>query len=117
MSSLDNLIYITGGRGFVGISLKNYLSQKAFIEYNRNNIIQIDKASTVIHLAGKAHDLKCVLSPEEYYIVNTELTKKVFDAFLASDAKVFVTLSSVKAVADDIEGELTEEFSPNPKTH
>jgi nucleoside-diphosphate-sugar epimerase len=70
-----------------------------------------------MHLAGKAHDLKKTLNPEEYYQVNTELTKTVFDAFLASDAKVFITLSSVKAVADVVQGELTEEYIPNPITH
>jgi len=41
----------------------------------------------------------------------------VFDAFLASDAKVFITLSSVKAVADEVKGELSEEQIPNPITH
>ena len=71
----------------------------------------------LIHLAGKAHDLKSTSSSQEYYEVNTELTKNVFDAFLASDAKVFITLSSVKAVADEVEGELTEEHFPNPITH
>jgi len=53
----------------------------------------------------------------EYYKVNTDLTKKVYDAFLASHSKVFITLSSVKAVADQVEGELTEEHSPEPVTH
>ena len=45
------------------------------------------------------------------------MTKTVFDAFLASDSKVFITLSSVKAVADKIQGELNEEHIPNPTTH
>jgi len=71
----------------------------------------------VIHLAGKAHDLKNVSASYEYYKVNTELTKDIFDAFLASDAKVFITLSSVKAVADEVDGELTEDVIPNPFTH
>lgn len=71
----------------------------------------------VIHLAGKSHDLKNVSDPQEYYEVNTEFTKKVYDAFLASEAKVFITLSSVKAVADQVDGELTEEHIPNPITH
>jgi nucleoside-diphosphate-sugar epimerase len=53
----------------------------------------------------------------EYYKVNTELTTKVFDAFLASSADVFITLSSVKAVANEVNGSLTEDFIPNPITH
>jgi len=77
----------------------------------------IDNAKIVIHLAGKAHDLKNTLNPDEYYEVNTGLTKRVFDSFLISDANVFITLSSVKAVADDVNGELTEDYIANPITH
>ena len=114
-------ILITGLGGFVGSNLKDYLaSESDFIlsAYNRNNSIIISNENYgVIHLAGKAHDLKKTSNSDEYYQVNTELSKKVFDAFLASDAKVFITLSSVKAVADEVQGELTEEFIPNPITH
>lgn len=70
-----------------------------------------------MHLAGKAHDIKNITTPDEYYQVNTELTQKVFDEFLASEAKVFITLSSVKAVADEVECVLTEDHIPNPITH
>ncbi|MCF8422538.1 MAG: NAD-dependent epimerase/dehydratase family protein, partial [Chitinophagaceae bacterium] len=70
-----------------------------------------------IHLAGKAHDLKNVVDFNEYYESNTELTKKVYDAFLKSNARVFIFLSSVKAVADRIDVDLTEEYTPNPSTH
>lgn len=41
----------------------------------------------------------------------------VYDAFLASDSKVYITLSSVKAAADEVQGELTEEYIVNPITH
>ena len=71
----------------------------------------------VIHLAGKAHDLKNVTLAADYYFINSDYTKKVFDTFLVSDAKVFIFLSSVKAVADNLECELTEEYTPNPITH
>jgi len=45
------------------------------------------------------------------------LTQKVFDAFVDSNAKVFIILSSVKAVADVVNGELKEDIIPNPLTH
>ena len=45
------------------------------------------------------------------------MTKQIFQQFLESDAKVFLALSSVKAVADEVVGELTEEATPNPITH
>lgn len=110
-------VFITGSSGFVGHSFRVNFSEEKLIQWKRGNEININSALVVMHLAGKAHDLKKTLNPEEYYQVNTELTKTVFDAFLASDAKVFITLSSVKAVADVVQGELTEEYIPNPITH
>jgi nucleoside-diphosphate-sugar epimerase len=110
-------VFITGSSGFVGKSFIANFSEEKLIQWKRGNEININSALVVMHLAGKAHDLKKTLNPEEYYQVNTELTKTVFDVFLASDAKVFITLSSVKAVADVVQGELTEEYIPNPITH
>ncbi len=57
----------------------------------------IGNAKIIVHLAGKAHDLKKTSNPDEYYQVNTILTKRIFDFFLTSDANVFITLCSVKA--------------------
>jgi nucleoside-diphosphate-sugar epimerase len=116
-------IKITGSTGFVGVNLMKHLIAKSYQSEslnlrNPNWKSEIDfNSNAIIHLAGKAHDLKNTATPDEYYQVNTELTKKVFDAFLASDAKIFITLSSVKAVADEVKGELSEEHHPNPKTH
>jgi nucleoside-diphosphate-sugar epimerase len=110
-------VFITGSSGFVGRAFIANFSDEELIQWKRGNEISIDSASVVIHLAGKAHDLKKTSNPDEYYQVNTEFTKEMFDAFLASDAKVFITLSSVKAVADEVEGALTEEHIPNPINH
>ncbi len=110
-------IFITGSSGFVGTSFLNIFNNEIVRLSSRGQESKIDDAEVVIHLAGKAHDLKKTSAIKEYYHVNTELTKNVFDAFLASDAKVFITLSSVKAVADEVVGLLTEEHLPNPITH
>jgi nucleoside-diphosphate-sugar epimerase len=116
-------INISGETGFVGVKLINYLTSK-FYNVNGLNLrsstwkSELDiESSAIIHLAGKAHDLKRIYHPEEYYQVNTELTQKVFDAFLTSDANVFIFLSSVKASADQVIGKLTEFDHPNPVTH
>jgi nucleoside-diphosphate-sugar epimerase len=118
------MILVTGLSGFVGIYLSNYFHKLGVSIHQIDRKILdkftfklIDNVSVVIHLAGKAHDFKTVSNPDEYYQVNTSLTKKVFDSFLASDAEVFITLSSVKAVADELVGELTEEHNANPITH
>ncbi len=110
-------VFITGSSGFVGSNLIEYLrSFFVFVKYEKELPIEINQ-DIVIHFAGKAHDLKKASNPDEYYQVNTELTKKVLDAFLASKAKVFITISSVKAVADEVDGILTEVAIPNPITH
>lgn len=110
-------LFITGDTGFVGSNLiKNLCSIYEIVSYEKGALIKVGQ-DVVIHLAGKAHDLKNVLSINEYYKINTELTKELFDAFLTSEAKVFITLSSVKAVADEVDGELTEDVVPIPITH
>lgn len=114
-------IYISGSTGFVGKNLIPYLNkagyQTAPLDLRKTLSISFPEGVTaVVHLAGKAHDLKKASQPEIYYDINTELTKKVFDAFLASNATAFIILSSVKAVRDAVEGILTETDSPQPKT-
>lgn len=115
-------IVITGSSGFVGQNLTAYLSNEKFsIETyslrNPTDTLHIPSGEAVIHLAGKAHDLKNVSQPKEYYNVNFELTKKLYDAFLKSEAKKFIFISTVKAVADHLNEPLTETYRPNPQTH
>jgi nucleoside-diphosphate-sugar epimerase len=116
-------ITITGGTGFVGTNLQSYLKTLYEIEaksvrYEANQKLVL-KSDTIIHLSGKAHDLKKVSNAKEYYDANFELTKQLFDAFLVSDAQDFIFMSSVKAVADALEDNdmLNEDVKPNPQTH
>ena len=112
-----NSIFITGSTGFVGTNLIAFIDNKFKIRsYNRQSEIVINE-DIVIHLAGKAHDLSNTVNVKDYYNINTDLTKKIFQSFLSSKAKVFIALSSVKAVADKVDGFLTEENIANPKTH
>jgi nucleoside-diphosphate-sugar epimerase len=120
----ENFIYVSGSSGFVGKNVINFFANKKFIvqkilrsELYSTNLITFKKSSIIIHLAGKAHDLKNISDPQDYYQINTELTKNIFDRFIDSDAKVFITLSSVKAIADVVVGELSEEQLPNPQSH
>jgi nucleoside-diphosphate-sugar epimerase len=86
------------------------------VRYKANQQFKI-KGDAIIHLAGKAHDLRKVSNPQEYYDANFVLTKQLFDAFLVSEATVFIFMSTVKAVADEVKGVLVEDVIPNPKTH
>lgn len=117
-------IFVTGSSGFVGQNLIPYLKN---FKYDLHSLIRNEITSSkfslplgvygIIHLAGKAHDLKKSSNSEEYYTVNFELTKIVYDAFLKSDAKKFIFISSVKASSDTVQGVLTEDMVPNPLTH
>jgi nucleoside-diphosphate-sugar epimerase len=110
-------LYLSGASGFVGSNLISFLNDRFTIKQHERNAQIIISESIVIHLAGKSHDLKRISNSDDYYQVNTHLTQKVYDAFLISNAKVFITLSSVKAVADEVDGVLTEDSIPKPITH
>lgn len=111
-------VLLTGGSGFIGSNLiVNLGSTYQFINLRRGGEInEIKEFNAIIHLAGLAHDLKNTNKSQDYYSVNTNLTNKIFDDFIGSDASVFITLSSVKAVADKVFGELSEDCIPNPIT-
>ena len=121
-------ILITGIRGFVGQNLNEYFKGKMVVGISRMSSIKEDIISyddvfdylsqsyVLIHLAGKAHDLKKTSSESKYFEVNTELTINLFDQFLASNCKIFIYMSSVKAVADKVDGFLEEKVIPNPVT-
>ena len=127
-------VLISGVNGFVGSNLKEYLLESDYriLEVSRtkgtnpllpnsftwNELDQIEShlPDVFIHLAGKAHDLKKTSDSDQYFIVNTELTKKLFDLFLQSKAKDFIYFSSVKAVADEVEGVLDENVKAMPKS-
>lgn len=128
-------LLISGINGFVGKNLTAYLAQKDYeisslsrtlnsknddgnSDLTWNDLAGIKGYSfqSIIHLAGKAHDIKNTSDPQSYFEINTGLTKTLFDQFLLSDARDFIYFSSVKAVADTVDGELKEEVLPNPKT-
>jgi nucleoside-diphosphate-sugar epimerase len=113
-------VLITGATGFVGTNLIQYLSKLTDIKaiaLSRNlNLSQITESNAIIHLAGKAHDLKKIANEADYFEINTELTKKLYTAFLQSDSEAFIFMSSVKAVADNVQDSLDESYLPDPQT-
>lgn len=119
---MNNNIIITGASGFVGQNLscfleKNKYSIQKISLRKRNWESTFDKASLgIVHLAGKAHDTSNTDSDEEYFKVNCDLTVKLFDLFLNSDIRDFFYFSSVKAVADTVDGVLVEDVHGIPVT-
>jgi nucleoside-diphosphate-sugar epimerase len=128
-------VLISGFSGFVGSNLLSYLYLKLDLfglsrdGQNDNTLLKetyawkglslknVHEISSIVHIAGKAHDLKKTSNPDEYYQANFELTKNLYDAFLKSDTKKFIFISSVKAASDSVEGVLDENTKPNPQTH
>lgn len=129
---MNKLILLSGASGFVGKNLLQYSQVQAphfqFIKLVRDNYkiaqdemawsalteTELPNLDAIIHLAGKAHDIKNVADPISYFEINTKLSLKLFEAFLRSSATQFIFMSSVKAVADAAERTLTEEAYPNP---
>lgn len=116
-----NKVLITGCSGFVGKNLLTYFENLNFKTFGvslkvapQPDLTYID---SIVHLAGKAHDLKKVAVSDEYYLINFDLTKEIYDSFLKSNANKFIFISSVKASADRVEGALGESDVPDPQTH
>lgn len=112
---------LTGSSGFIGQNLSPFLSEHGFEilplslrgDWHQNLPPQYD---AIIHLAGKAHDIKNTDTVQEYFQINTELTKRIFEQFIQSNARDFIYFSSVKAAADTVNGLLDESILPNPQT-
>ena len=124
-------ILITGVHGFVGSNLVEYLKSENeiygldIVAPDKEGIVEaylwddidagvVPAMDAIIHLAGKAHDTKNKSAADIYFTVNTGLTQKIFDYFVASEAKKFIFFSTAKAAADRVEGVLTEDVVPSP---
>ena len=125
-------ILITGVHGFVGSNLVEALKKEHtiygldIINPSKEGVVKtfswdeldagsVPEVDAIIHLAGKAHDTKNQSAAEVYFKVNTGLTQRIFDWFLAQEkCKKFVFFSTAKAAADKVEGVLTEDVVPAP---
>lgn len=114
-------IAIFGSTGFVGTNFIANSRQRNLKFINRGDTSSLncldENINAVLNFVGKAHDVDDAANYEDYYISNTLFCNKLFDTFLQSQAEIFITISSVKAVADELSGVLTEEINANPKTY
>ena len=108
-------ILITGAYGFVGTNLCKYLVSKGhechaldipaakrddvpYVSfYTWDGLDKLPVVDAIVHLAGKAHDLKKVASEQSYFDINVGLTEKIF---AAAKTTRFIYFSSSKADAN-----------------
>ncbi|HEY4148715.1 MAG TPA: NAD-dependent epimerase/dehydratase family protein [Chitinophagaceae bacterium] len=106
-------VAVTGCTGFVG---------KRFLAYNHNRFdiipvslrdtdiasLDLHHVSTVVHLAGKAHQMQPI-EDKIYFDINYELTRKLAETAKLQGVQQFVYISSTKVYGDDIKGKLDEQ--------
>lgn len=117
-------IVLVGHTGFVGKSIlnANCFKNDNFILIGRAELTKDQfcndfySADVLIYTAGIAHDISGKIKEQDYYDVNVELLKKVYDHYLKSNIKSFIYFSSIKAVTDKSESIITEDTKPQPKT-
>lgn len=112
-------IAVLGASGFIGRNLIKYFQPnfETFVVSLRNEnwSYQVDRVDVFINLVGKAHDHKGTATEKDFYFANIDLAKQIFSAFLKSNAKLLIHISSVAAVEEFGSDKPLQEIDPcNP---
>lgn len=112
-------ILVTGANGFIG---------KRFLDYNKERFdittlsvrdesyktFDLTHFDSIVHLAGKAHDMHCK-DDSEYYKINVDISKALATKAKADGVKHFIYISSVKVYGNEDRGLITEESECMPE--
>lgn len=114
-------ITLFGSSGFLGTHLKDNLDGEVisvnFREHNWRNSIS-KHSSVFINCIGKAHDHKGTASDADYFAANLDVVKELYQQFVASNAELFIHISSIAAVEETERSEIiTENSDCQPVSH
>lgn len=134
-------VLITGGAGFIGSNLSNFLAKKKYkvtiiddlstgkkknikykkINFANSNIININKLKKVgnfdiiVHLAAKAEILITKKGEKKYFESNIEGLQQVLNFASQKKVKKFIFASSASIYGDTKKNKVKENFISNPK--
>ncbi|MGJ1433083.1 NAD-dependent epimerase/dehydratase family protein [Sphingobacterium spiritivorum] len=92
---------VMGSTGFIGKHLIRSLPNSVGISLRDSDLGEVTENSVAfINLVGKAHDHKGTATEADYYHVNVDLAKDVFEAFKQSSAKLLIHISSLAALEE-----------------
>ncbi|MNJ97038.1 GDP-6-deoxy-D-talose 4-dehydrogenase [compost metagenome] len=98
------VLVLGGSSGFLGSHLKRKLKDPIQCEFVSMRNLNWSKnnypTDFMINLVGKAHDFTGKATEEDFFFANFELAKKAFNIFVASQAKLFIHISSLAAIEE-----------------
>ena len=128
------MILVTGGTGYLGGILCNYLTQEKFdikiatrniVSKKKPNLCQIDllneqnldlisrNTEAVIHLAAM-NDSECNANSDKAKLVNEIGTKNLLDAIIKNKVKKFIYFSTSHVYGKNLIGNVSEKVNPMP---
>jgi UDP-glucose 4-epimerase len=134
-------ILITGGSGFLGVSLTRELRRSGYevravvrepsrcpsfspevetVVVDVRHAVKMEEIASgcdaIVHLAAKVHAIDDSGTEEDYEAINVEGTRHILDAAVRSGVNRIVFASSVKIFGEVTNGCVDETQAPNPRT-
>lgn len=94
-------VKVFGAGGFIGSYMSRVISGFSRVKFGEEGLDLVTSNGEVfVNLIGKAHDHQGTATEEDYYYANVELAKQVYDAFIQSEAKCLIHVSSLAALEE-----------------
>jgi UDP-glucose 4-epimerase len=112
-------VAVTGATGFVGQRFMNYKRDRydlrpVSLRAVKPSAISLRDVDTLVHLAGKAHDMS-LQDEAVYFDINYSITRELAEHAIESGVKHFIYISSVKVYGEGSETPLHESSPCHPE--